>query len=103
MRDVTRADVLTTLNTLGAKGKHDYVRKGRMWLAQLWDWAIEQDHTTENPPRPIRPERAFEKKYRWSVNRLRYRDVSTSSSLCSNGTFAAASLTQQVALRRFEP
>lgn len=62
MRDLTRADVLETLNTLDARGKHDYVRKVRMWLAQLWDWAIEQGHATENPPRSIKPERAFGKK-----------------------------------------
>ena len=61
MRDLTRADVLETLNTLDARGKHDYVRKVRMWLAQLWDWAIEQGHATENPPRSIKPERAFGK------------------------------------------
>lgn len=59
MRDISRADVLETLNRLDARGKHDYVRKVRMWLAQLWDWAIEQGHATENPPRSIKPERAF--------------------------------------------
>lgn len=62
MRDIARADVLETLNRLDARGKHDYVRKVRMWLAQLWDWAIEQGHATENPPRSIKPERAFGKK-----------------------------------------
>lgn len=62
MAGITRADVLATLNTLDARGKHDYVRKVRMWLAQLWDWAIEQGHATENPPRSIKPERAFGKK-----------------------------------------
>lgn len=62
MRELNRADVLETLNRLDAKGKHDYVRKVRMWLAQLWDWAIEQGHATENPPRSIKPERAFGKK-----------------------------------------
>lgn len=61
MKDITRADVLATLNQLDARGKHDYVRKVRMWLAQLWDWAIEQGHATENPPRSIKPERAFGK------------------------------------------
>jgi integrase len=62
MAGITRADVLATLNTLDARGKHDYVRKVRMWLAQLWDWAIEQGHATENPPRSIKPERAFGKR-----------------------------------------
>lgn len=61
MRELTRDDVLATLNKLDAKGRHDYVRKVRMWLAQLWDWAIEQGQATENPPRSIKPERAFAK------------------------------------------
>jgi integrase len=62
MRDLTRTEVLEVLNRLDAKGRHDYVRKVRMWLAQLWDWAIEQGHATDNPPRSIKPERAFGKK-----------------------------------------
>lgn len=61
MRELTRSDVLDVLNTLDAKGRHDYVRKVRMWLAQLWDWAIEQGEATDNPPRSIKPERAFGK------------------------------------------
>lgn len=62
IRDIARPDVLETLNQLDAKGKHDYVRKIRMWLAQVWDWAIEQGEATENPPRSIKPERAFGKR-----------------------------------------
>jgi integrase len=62
MRDIGRVDVLDCLNVLDAKGRHDYVRKVRMWLAQLWDWAIEQGEATDNPPRSIKPERAFGKK-----------------------------------------
>jgi integrase len=62
IRDIGRPDVLDCLNQLDAKGKHDYVRKIRMWLAQVWDWAIEQGEATENPPRSIKPERAFGKR-----------------------------------------
>jgi integrase len=75
MREITRADVLATLNKLDARGKHDYVRKVRMWLAQLWDWAIEQDHATENPPRSIKPERAFGKTQVEHFAALELRDV----------------------------
>lgn len=75
MREITRADVLATLNKLDAKGRHDYVRKVRMWLAQLWDWAIEQDHATENPPRSIKPERAFGKAQVEHFAALELRDV----------------------------
>ena len=75
MREIMRADVLATLNKLDAKGRHDYVRKVRMWLAQLWDWAIEQDHATENPPRSIKPERAFGKAKVEHFAALELRDV----------------------------
>lgn len=61
IREINRADVLAALNVLDARGRHDYVRKIRMWLAQLWDWAIEQGEASENPPRSIKPERAFGK------------------------------------------
>jgi integrase len=75
MREITRADVLAMLNTLDAKGRHDYVRKVRMWLAQLWDWAIEQGHSTENPPRSIKPERAFGKAQVEHFAALELRDI----------------------------
>lgn len=75
MRDIARADVLECLNTLDAKGRHDYVRKVRMWLAQLWDWAIEQGEATENPPRGINPERAFGKRTVEHFAALELRDV----------------------------
>ncbi|NWF45434.1 DUF4102 domain-containing protein [Hydrogenophaga sp. D2P1] len=75
MRDIARADVLETLNRLDARGKHDYARKVRMWLAQLWDWAIEQGHATENPPRSIKPERAFGKKQVEHFAALELREV----------------------------
>lgn len=58
---ITRDDLLTTLMHLDAAGKHEYVRKVRMWLAQVWDWAIEQGHAATNPARLIRPEKAFGK------------------------------------------
>jgi integrase len=59
---ITRADLLAVLNILDEAWKHNYVRKIRMWLAQVWDWAIEQGEATENPARTIKPERAFGKK-----------------------------------------
>lgn len=59
VREISRAEVLDVLNKMDAAGLHDYVRKVRMWLAQLWDWAIEQGQAVDNPPRSIKPERAF--------------------------------------------
>ncbi|MDP2015505.1 MAG: integrase arm-type DNA-binding domain-containing protein [Hydrogenophaga sp.] len=58
---ITREELLATLMHLDAAGKHEYVRKVRMWLAQVWDWAIEQSEATTNPARLIQPERAFGK------------------------------------------
>lgn len=59
--NITREELLAALMHLDAAGKHEYVRKVRMWLAQVWDWAIEQGHAATNPARLIRPEKAFGK------------------------------------------
>lgn len=75
MRDIARADLLATLNILDAAGKHDYVRKVRMWLAQLWDWAIEQEQASENPVRTIKPQRAFGKRQVEHFAALEIRDI----------------------------
>lgn len=58
---ITREELLEALMHLDAAGKHEYVRKVRMWLGQVWDWAIEQGQATINPARLIRPEKAFGK------------------------------------------
>lgn len=58
---ITREELLEALMHLDAAGKHEYVRKVRMWLGQVWDWAIEQGEATINPARLIRPEKAFGK------------------------------------------
>ncbi len=58
---ITREELLEALMHLDAAGKHEYVRKVRMWLAQVWDWAVEQGQATINPARLIRPEKAFGK------------------------------------------
>lgn len=62
IRTLTRADLLVALNAMDARGLHDFVRKVRMWLAQVWDWAVEQGEASDNPARLIKPERAFGKK-----------------------------------------
>lgn len=58
---ITREELLEALMHLDAAGKHEYVRKVRMWLGQVWDWAVEQGQATINPARLIRPEKAFGK------------------------------------------
>ncbi len=56
---LTKDDVLGPLNVMNAKGLFDYVRKTRMWLGQVFDWAIEQGHAQHNPCALIKPEKAF--------------------------------------------
>lgn len=57
--DVDRAGVLEALRAIDAAGMHVYVRKTRMWLAQVLDWAVEHGHARDNPAAAIRPEKAF--------------------------------------------
>lgn len=57
--DVDRAGVLDALKAMDAAGLHVYVRKTRMWLAQVLDWAVEHGHARDNPAATIRPEKAF--------------------------------------------
>jgi len=57
--DVDRAGVLEALKAMDAAGLHVYVRKTRMWLAQVLDWAVEHGHAKDNPAATIRPEKAF--------------------------------------------
>lgn len=59
---IARADLLEALNVMDARGLHEYVRKTRMWVGQVFEWAIEQGYATENPAAAIRPARAFGKR-----------------------------------------
>lgn len=56
---LTRDDVLAPLNVMDAAGHHVYVRKVRMWLGQVFDWAIEQGMAKVNPCDQINPQKAF--------------------------------------------
>jgi len=58
---ITRTDLLTELEAMDAKGLHVYVRKCRMWVAQVFDWAIEREHATINPAASINTKKAFGK------------------------------------------
>jgi integrase len=57
--EISREDLLQPLRRLDAAGRHVYVRRTRMWAAQVWDWAIEHGHAVSNPAASIKPERAF--------------------------------------------
>lgn len=51
--------LLTELNRMDAKGRFVFVRKVRMWVSQVFDWAIEQDLAKTNPAELINPKKAF--------------------------------------------
>lgn len=57
--DISRDDLLTELRRMDAARLFVYVRRVRMWSAQVWDWAIEHGHAASNPAASIKPERAF--------------------------------------------
>lgn len=56
---IDRDALLAALLTVDAKGKHVYVRKVRMWVGQVFDWAVELNHCQVNPAALINPKRAF--------------------------------------------
>ncbi len=58
---ITRAELLDVLGRMDAAGLYSYVRKTRMWLGQVWEWAVERGDAPVNVPALIRPERAFGK------------------------------------------
>lgn len=57
--DITRADLMDCLGRMDAAGLHVYVRRVRMWLGLVWEWAVEHGHAEVNIPATIKPERAF--------------------------------------------
>jgi hypothetical protein len=56
---ISREALLAALAVMDAAGHHVYVRKVRMWVGQVFDWAVENGHAKINPAALIRPEKAF--------------------------------------------
>ena len=56
---ITREDVMGALTPMDAAGLFDYVRKTRMWLGQVFDWAVERGEAALNPCALINPRKAF--------------------------------------------
>lgn len=56
---ISREDLLDALNVMDRAGLHVYVRKVRMWVGQVFDWAVEQGYATINPAKLIDPKKAF--------------------------------------------
>lgn len=56
---LTRDDIMAVLVGMNDEGKFVYLRKLRMWLAQVLDFAVEHRWLTDNPAAGIRTDRAF--------------------------------------------
>lgn len=57
--DITRAELLAELVKMDAAGLHVYVRTVRIWAGQVFDWAVEHQHSANNPAAAIDPRKAF--------------------------------------------
>ncbi|HCN72444.1 MAG TPA: integrase [Pusillimonas sp.] len=75
VRDIDRAQLLEALNAMDAAGRHVYVRKVRMWVGQVFDWAIEQGTAEINPASLIDARKAFGKSRVKSFAALEQRDM----------------------------
>lgn len=59
---ITKEQLLDQLNVMNANGLFVYVRRVRMWVDQVFEWAIEQGYASINPAAQIRPEKAFSRR-----------------------------------------
>lgn len=72
---IDREALLAELHRMDAKGLHVYVRRVRMWVGQVFDWAVENGHAQVNPVKAIDPEKAFGKAHVESFAALSLPDV----------------------------
>lgn len=73
--DIDRAALLEVLMVMDAAGLTSYVRKTRMWISQVFDWAVEHGHASVNPADLIDPKKAFSKAAVVSFAALKRTDV----------------------------
>lgn len=59
--ELTREQVLDALKVMDAAKLYEYVRKTRMWLSQVLDWAVENGHAEANVAATIKADKAFGK------------------------------------------
>lgn len=57
--DISRDDLLTELKIMDEKALYVYVRRVRMWVGQVLDWAVENGLAGANVAKSINPEKAF--------------------------------------------
>lgn len=72
---IDRDALLAELKKMDAAGLHVYVRKVRMWIGQVFEWAVENGHASINPAALIRPEKAFGRAKVVSFAALELRDI----------------------------
>lgn len=75
IESITRDDLLSELQRMDASGLYNYVRKVRMWVGQIFDWAVENGYAKINPAVLIRPSKAFGKATVEHFAALELRDV----------------------------
>lgn len=59
VHNLTRENLMDALRPMDAAGKSVYVRKTRMWVSQVLDWAVEQGYCSDNPAASIKAKVAF--------------------------------------------
>lgn len=59
INSITREQLLELLMKMDNAGKHVYVKKVRMWVSQVFEWAIQHRHCETNPAATINPKIAF--------------------------------------------
>lgn len=73
--EVTRDDLLDVLRGIDAAGKHVYVRKVRLWVTMIYEWAMEHGYATTNPGALIDPKKAFTRAKVTSLAALELKEV----------------------------
>jgi integrase len=58
---IDKADLMTALDRMDAAGLREFVRKVRMWVSQVFEWAVARDECRLNPAALIDPRKAFGK------------------------------------------
>ena len=61
---IDRDQLLAVLDTMDAAGRHTFVRKTRMWVGQVFEWAVERGEAKINPAAQINPPQRI-----WPVQR----------------------------------
>lgn len=59
VRALTKDDLMVSFNRMNAQGLFSYVRKTRLWVSSVLDWAVAQGHADINVARLVDPEKAF--------------------------------------------